>query len=213
MTAQTIQTPLRLNLAREQLRQRLAQSAGVDPFSGWFIGAMPDPDETSEERERRMSYLQNFRNCACDEIAGSIGGCALTIWMGTGDGSLAVADPRWSVERFDKGGSESDNLYLDQALWALWLATRFPQPVDETAADEVSVEEWKTGDPGRPSKSAELYLSELSRRIADGTVIDSAPEEASALRDWLKTTHPEKPLPTAGTIRNRIRSVLRTRTK
>jgi hypothetical protein len=57
MTAQTILTPLRLNLAREQLRQRLAQGAGIDPFSGWFISAMPDPDEISEERERRMSYL------------------------------------------------------------------------------------------------------------------------------------------------------------
>jgi hypothetical protein len=62
----------------------------------------------------------------------------------------------------------------------------------------------KTGLPGRPSLSREVYDAEFKRRCDAAALEESAAAEARYLRQWLQQTYPGAALPEYGTIRNHI---------
>jgi hypothetical protein len=61
----------------------------------------------------------------------------------------------------------------------------------------------KTGAPGRPS-SMGIVLAEFERRRMSGRCETSREAEAQKLAAWLKEKHPDMPVPTAKTIRNKL---------
>lgn len=73
---------------------------------------------------------------------------------------------------------------------------------DAPAPDPVS----RTGAPGRPPfTSMHLVEAEHARRVAAHEAVQGVAAEAKQLRTWLKSAHPESPLPSARTIENKIR--------
>lgn len=67
-----------------------------------------------------------------------------------------------------------------------------------------------TGAPGRPS-SMHLILDEFERRADRKELAPQLRAEATALVDWLRTTHPQAKRPTVKTVENRIRAEYRSR--
>ncbi|MBI3440866.1 MAG: hypothetical protein HY052_03530 [Proteobacteria bacterium] len=64
-----------------------------------------------------------------------------------------------------------------------------------------------TGDPGRPSKAAHLYLKKFKDLCKEGQVAATLAEQSRHLLQWLETEHPSIPHPTVRVIENRIRSL------
>jgi hypothetical protein len=85
---------------------------------------------------------------------------------------------------------------------------REPEPGE---ADAIAVQQGaksglvpRTGTAGRPS-SMHLVHPEHRRRIEAGEAHASLAAEAKHLREWLRQTHPEAPLPGANALQNAIR--------
>lgn len=87
------------------------------------------------------------------------------------------------------------------------VRTRWPFPLPETDT-EASL---RTGMPGRPGKSKHLIEDEFRRRATAGELADTLAQEASALVEWLRLKHPNRPRPTVLTIENYIRTEYRRR--
>ncbi|MEP7241396.1 MAG: hypothetical protein ABI697_10965 [Devosia sp.] len=66
-----------------------------------------------------------------------------------------------------------------------------------------------TGAAGRPTKSIFLIVDEFERRAASGQSLLTLREEATALLQWLKLTHPDRDRPVLKTIENNIRKPYR----
>jgi hypothetical protein len=61
----------------------------------------------------------------------------------------------------------------------------------------------RSGAPGRPS-SMDIVRNEHKSRCECGAASRSVTEESKFLAQWLKTSHPDTPQPTAKTIKNKI---------
>jgi hypothetical protein len=84
---------------------------------------------------------------------------------------------------------------------------------DRDDASPAGGDEVRTGDPGRPSLGAELYLAEFDRRCESGEVELILADEVRALLKWFKQSYPHRQPPTLKTITNRIRPLYRQRPK
>jgi hypothetical protein len=73
-------------------------------------------------------------------------------------------------------------------------------PRDEGAAN------MPTGAPGRPSKGTHLIGEEFKRRLLKNSCKTSLREEATELRRWFCSQHPDAQPPTVKTIENKIRA-------
>lgn len=111
--------------------------------------------------------------------------------------ALQVVGLRFSGGKigFEVNGSDDDYRYREVSFDPSDVTSRWPAPARELS-----------GDPGAPSKSAELYLGEFARRVSSGEVEFVLRAEANALSHWLETNFPSKPKPTITTIENRIRA-------
>jgi hypothetical protein len=64
----------------------------------------------------------------------------------------------------------------------------------------------RTGSPGRPSKSRDLYKREHKRRLESGEAFPTLAEEATHLRNmWLPAVWPGAAVPSLSTVENEIR--------
>jgi hypothetical protein len=77
-------------------------------------------------------------------------------------------------------------------------------PASSGQGDEPVISE--TGLPGRPSKGKHLIEDEAERRRTARQTLTSLADEARALLDWYKQSHPDAPRPTLKTIKNNIRN-------
>lgn len=93
----------------------------------------------------------------------------------------------------------------DAFLQASMLSVTARAELMMTSSDDQE----RTGDPGRPEKGTVLYVAEFNRRIAGGLAEVKLADEAQALFDWFKATHPGRSAPTPTTIENRIRTAHR----
>jgi hypothetical protein len=64
-----------------------------------------------------------------------------------------------------------------------------------------------TGDPGRPSKAAHLYLEKFKDLCRHGKIAATLAEQSRHLLQWLEKEHPSIAHPTVKVIENRIRSL------
>jgi hypothetical protein len=78
-------------------------------------------------------------------------------------------------------------------------------PIQGKSSGTVST----TGAPGRPSKSMHLIAAEFQRRADKLITAAKLEDEAEALRDWLRATHPDAAVPAAKTVMNNIRASYR----
>ena len=119
----------------------------------------------------------------------------------------AVGCGRWRGR--DAARVEAEFLYVSPALvrqLALDAGAAGSNVSDTSAVRQPPM---VTGDPGRPSKSFQLYEDKFKRRVRDGTALRDLSAEAKYLREWLKGEHPLAALPTLKTIKNRLRELHR----
>ncbi len=88
-------------------------------------------------------------------------------------------------------------------------AARVATEDGKLSADAQGPDSHSSGFPGRPPKAKHLIEQEFQRRVDDGEVCPTLPEEAGALQEWLKGEHPSAPRPTVKTIKNNIRGQFR----
>jgi hypothetical protein len=79
----------------------------------------------------------------------------------------------------------------------------WPFGLDEATAETSAVSRAGRA-PGRPS-SMHLIIDKHRARLEGGDALPGVAAEARALHDWFRKAHPNKKLPTVGTIENRIR--------
>jgi hypothetical protein len=75
--------------------------------------------------------------------------------------------------------------------------------------DEAGSPRLRSGYPGRPPKARHLIEGEFHRRAAAGTLSVTLADEAAALLNWLRVTHPNHEPPGLETIKNNIRDPYR----
>jgi hypothetical protein len=89
-------------------------------------------------------------------------------------------------------------------------ATPWPTSAGKSGASAVTPDEKpelvaKTGSPGRPSKSKDLYMAEHRRRLASGEACEEVADEAHHLLDvWLPQAWPTAIRPTLSTLQKAI---------
>jgi hypothetical protein len=119
-------------------------------------------------------------------------------------------NPEWDVWiKNPKGPPPMDLKWAPNALWhygekqLLIEDAELSRWCDTWLAPAPQTLIAKTGAPGRPT-SMPIVLAEFERRRTSGKCEPSREAEASALVAWLKETHPDMPVPTAKTIRNKL---------
>ncbi|MDQ4419951.1 hypothetical protein OOT33_05790 [Sphingobium sp. DEHP117] len=113
---------IRLNIARDHLRQHYAIDAGLDTMDSRPLGS----DPRSVQPHVRDQCREEMRRCqerAHEELAGFIGGSKITVWRETDQGNLEVAGPGWAKRAFDgEDGLRADKLYFLVSEWEGLLA-------------------------------------------------------------------------------------------
>jgi hypothetical protein len=83
-----------------------------------------------------------------------------------------------------------------------------PWPAADTEAAQPTIEQYKTGLPGRPT-IAHLIVEEFRGRVKSGQCKNTLAAEARALRDWAAAEHGLAPTPSPRAIENQIRGEYR----
>ena len=155
-----------------------------------------------------------------EEAAGFIDKARTTLYEGLAAGRVeALIEVGSDYRRVPRGYWRSDGWKHNR--FGTVLATRGNEGIPERyvgmpvflAAQASSAlkealqrDEEGTGDPGRPSLGAELYMKELSRLVEAGELALTVSEQARVLHEWFKREFPTRQAPAVGTITNRIRS-------
>lgn len=108
---------IRLNHARDYLRQHFAIDAGLDNMDFRPLGSDPKlvDDETRAHCREQMSAC---RERAHETLTGLIAGAKITVWRETDDGGMSIAAPTWASAGFDgRDGQRADKLYFSTLDW------------------------------------------------------------------------------------------------
>lgn len=100
--------------------------------------------------------------------------------------------------------SVDDRSFRDVKFARIEVLELWPAPSEGVPSAANS----SSGAPGRPT-SMHLVENEFRRRMEEGSAEHSNSAESEILAEWLATTHPNEPRPTAKTIRNRIGPIRR----
>ncbi len=174
----------------------------------------PPPKRTLRRLERAIGELRNLMASKhVQPIALANNGerfqVPISVWLSTdgrtvfNTGILPPGNLRESLRAKQEGTLVRrilvPKLDLDNALSFGRIKTK------TEATAEAPVDEYRTGLPGRPSKSKHLIEQEFRRRCEAGEACSTLPAEARALRQWAEEKHPRAPTPTEKTITNNIR--------
>lgn len=112
---------IRLNHAREYLRQHFAIDAGLDNMDFRPLGS--DPKQVDNEtRAQCREQMSACRERAHETLSGLIGGAKISVWRETDEGGMGVAAPTWARAAFDgQDCQRADKLYFATSDWETLL--------------------------------------------------------------------------------------------
>jgi hypothetical protein len=174
------------------LREAVSLSLNVDPTRSLELLAFHE----RREFEKRRALA---RRCVGASLAGPLN------WKGV---RYFDEEPVVKLRTFAAWAVSVVEWQVPPELLKLATDTRGPDRAPASKATSVEEVVYRTGVAGKPT-SWHLIVSECRRRFGADERHPTTMEWATALRDWLRTAHPNAPAVTLKTLTNRLPALLR----